>query len=279
MVIGAPAPRALLAKPVLSRSDFLHLLQPHFGDVSLIDGNLAVCSGGDAPFSLCNGDCFRVAGPRWSPSLQSPFPRHFPSLSAACRYGLWSRDLHIYGEGWVLLWRELDCFAQVLHFCEPQRWCSASGRLLPLMQAELEMWWPWFDSLVDDEVLHCLPANRPRPRDRECLRDRASQDGFCGHAPATVGADSAAAPRRNRWWLWVGFYLCAHCLMQRSAGIGWVMLSLLSCYLIAWGAPEWSGSASGNWEMCLQQACELQAVKTPLTPELVGSTFIISLTI
>ena len=234
---------------------------------------------GTRPLGLCNGDCFRVAGPRWSPSLQSPFPRHFPSLSAACRYGLWSRDLHIYGEGWVLLWRELDCFAQVLHFCEPQRWCSASGRLLPLMQAELEMWWPWFDSLVDDEVLHCLPANRPRPRDRECLRDRASQDGFCGHAPATVGADSAAAPRRNRWWLWVGFYLCAHCLMQRSAGIGWVMLSLLSCYLIAWGAPEWSGSASGNWEMCLQQACELQAVKTPLTPELVGSTFIISLTI
>ena len=49
----------------------------------------------------------------------------------------------------------------------------------------------------------------------------------------------------------------------------------------AWGAPEWSGSASGNWEMCLQQACELQAVKTPLTPqgtELVGSTYIISLT-
>ena len=127
------------------------------------------------------------------------------------------------------------------------------------MQAELEMWWPWFDSLADDEVLHCLPANRPRPRDRECLRDRASQDLSCGHASATVVADSAAAPRRDLLWLWVSFYLCVHCLMQRGTGIGWVMLSLLSCYLIAWGAPEWSGSASGNWETCLQQACELQA--------------------
>ena len=110
------------------------------------------------------------------------------------------------------------------------------------MQAELEMWWPWFDSLADDEVLHCLPANRPRPRDRECLRDRASQDLPCGHASATVVADSAAAPRRDLLWLWVSFYLCVHCLMQRGTGIGWVMLSLLSCYLIAWGAPEWSGS-------------------------------------
>ncbi|CAE7253370.1 unnamed protein product, partial [Symbiodinium sp. CCMP2592] len=260
VIVGAPAPRALLVPTPLTAPALRQLLQPLFGSVRRFQGNapeLSVVGPASPPIHLQDGSCLRIIQDGWAPSLAFPFYRTFSSLRSAVRYGFWSDRLEIAGGGWIILWRRADTIHRILRAQSGQQWHPARGALLPAMSGEPEGWWPWDQVWDSADIIHMSPTSTMTAASPLSGSQVPRESGLPTATSNSARSNPGGLPSLVCCGLLAVLWWRGRSLNGREAT---GLLCILACYLAAWGAPlQWHEVSKGTWELDVEPTCQLQA--------------------
>ncbi|CAE7721086.1 unnamed protein product [Symbiodinium microadriaticum] len=145
LVVGPPAPTAILIPSRLQKRRLFAVLCSYFPGTAVISGqiqNLADHIPPTADIILRDGDVITTHGSGWSPSIHYVAPDSFVNHASARSQGRWSHPLSFYSDCWVLLWSP-DVDSPTAIYAEGrQTWDPAARTLIPALQHLPNGWWP-----------------------------------------------------------------------------------------------------------------------------------------
>ena len=264
LIVGPPAPKAVLLPKRLSKRMLLCAVRFLFDDVHGLRGHmpqLASYFADDATLMLRDGDALFISSTQWRPALHRLSLTQFPNVYSARQQGCWSHALAFYGDCWVLLWRPGDTQPHAVRATGRQVWDPDARTLRPALDDVPEGWWPSkLGQFSSAEPLHLVqvgfgnwqqvPVFRSPPlrctwsRQEEARPGDVVEDIRPAEPLSASGSfDLRAAPLTSRSRIsglsclpLVITALSQHIVWHQRLTLSWG-LALLSCYLAAYGSP------------------------------------------
>ena len=275
LVLGPPAPRAILLPRVLRKSDLLAIFRRTLSEVWRVKGRLPQLADHVPHASvicLRDGDILVTQTYHWQPSICGTSSQSFASHVAARVEGLWSHALDFVSDCWLMLWRPPSDSPIAIYASGTQRWDPHARTLHPALSHLPDSWWPSIaGSESTAEPLHLIAdtgdqadtVNVLSPDPWRCLATCSRQGRYrTGDVMHTMPGDASPTTNSDAWrptpvltstpdtsdgvrygrpFTWALLIALTGVtnlpFLRTCGGIPWSLV-FLGCYLAAYGAPR-----------------------------------------